>query len=315
MNIGWVGLGRMGFPMADKLLGAGYKLEIWNRTKAKAEPLAQRGGTIVESLTDLAGVDVLFTMVSTGKDVREVCFGTDGVFAESNKSVPKILVDCSSIGIDESKALRADLAKRGVAYVVASVSGNGACAKAGKLSSVASGPKDAFDKVKGLVEIFAPRGVFYVGDGELARICKIAHNVMLGVVIENLIEITLLAEKAGVSREAFLNFMNNSAMGSIFTKYKSPALVNLDWTPTFTPHLLLKDLDLGLKAGRELGVPMPVTASTRETVQMHIGAASLQNDPEGYLAKDFSALLETMAITSGIKLKSENVHVLSGLEV
>ena len=156
-------------------------------------------------------------------------------------------------------------------YVVASVSGNGNCVRAGKLSSVASGPEKAFQSVKPLIETFAPRGVYYVGDGDLARVCKIAHNVMLGVVIENLIEITLLAQKAGVSRAAFLEFMNNSVMGSIFTQYKTPALVNLDWTTTFTPKLLLKDLDLGLSAGHELGVPMPVTASTRETVQMHIG--------------------------------------------
>ena len=93
----------------------------------------------------------------------------------------------------------------------------------------------------------------YVGEGELARVCKIAHNVMLGVVIENLIEITLLANKMGVPRHAFLAFINNSVMGSMFTRYKSPALVNLDWTTTFTPELLRKDLDLGLELGREMG--------------------------------------------------------------
>ena len=102
---------------------------------------------------------------------------------------------------------------------------NGACVRAGKLSSVASGPKAAYDRVEDLIRVFAPRGVFYVGDGELARVCKIAHNVMLGVVIENLIEITLLAQKAGVPRHVFLEFMNNSVMGSIFTQYKTPALV------------------------------------------------------------------------------------------
>jgi 3-hydroxyisobutyrate dehydrogenase len=180
---------------------------------------------------------------------------------------------------------------------------------------VASGPEKAFQAVKPLVETFAPRGVYYVGDGDLARVCKIAHNVMLGVVIENLIEITLLAQKAGVSRAAFLEFMNNSVMGSIFTQYKSPALVNLDWSTTFTPKLLLKDLDLGLSAAHEFGVPMPVTASARETVQMHVGAATLQKDPEKYLAMDFGALLETMALTAGLTVSSENKEVLSGLEV
>ena len=276
MRVGWIGLGRMGFPMATRLLDGGYSLSIWNRTKSKAESLAKRGATLVNEPSDLAGVDVLFTMVATGDDVKEVCLGPNGVFGKGGAAKSTTLVECSSIGIDESSELRRELANRGVQYVVASVSGNGNCVRAGKLSSVASGPEKAFQSVKPLIETFAPRGVYYVGDGDLARVCKIAHNVMLGVVIENLIEITLLAQKAGVSRAAFLEFMNNSVMGSIFTQYKTPALVNLDWTTTFTPKLLLKDLDLGLSAGHELGVPMPVTASTRETVQMHIGSATLQ---------------------------------------
>jgi 3-hydroxyisobutyrate dehydrogenase len=153
-----------------------------------------------------------------------------------------------------------------------------------------------------------------VGEGELARICKIAHNVMLAVVIENLIEITLLANKMGVPRHAFLAFMNNSVMGSMFTAYKSPALVNLDWTTTFTPELLRKDLDLGLGLAREMDVPMPVTATTREALQTHFGAAMLQKNPAEYLGKDFAALMETMALAAGMKLTPENKPVPTGLE-
>ena len=315
MNVGWIGLGRMGYPMAERVLASGQALTVWNRTRSKAEPLAKKGAKLADKLEDLAGVDVLFTMVATGDDVREVCFGNTGVFADGRNRTPKLLVDCSSIGIDDSARLRGDLAVCGAEYVVASVSGNGGCVRVGKLSSVASGPKAAFDKVKPIVQAFAPRGVFYVGEADRARICKIAHNVMLGVVIENLIEITLLAEKFGVSRQAFLEFMNNSVMGSIFTQYKTPALVNLDWTTTFTSELLLKDFDLGLDAAHEMDVPMPVTAAARETVQMHIGAATLQPDPKKYLAADFGALLETMGLLAGMKLKSENADVKSGLEV
>jgi 3-hydroxyisobutyrate dehydrogenase len=137
---------------------------------------------------------------------------------------------------------------------------------------------------------------------------------MLGVVIENLCEITLLANKMGIPRHAFLAFMNNSVMGSMFTKYKSPALVNLDWTTTFTPELLRKDLDLGLELAREYDVPMPVTAATREVLQNHFGAARLKKNPEEYLAKDFAAMLETMAAASGMTLESENKQVPTGLE-
>jgi 3-hydroxyisobutyrate dehydrogenase len=153
-----------------------------------------------------------------------------------------------------------------------------------------------------------------VGEGELARVCKIAHNVMLAVVIENLIEITLLANKMGVPRHAFLAFMNNGVMGSMFTRYKAPALVNLDWTTTFTPELLRKDVDLGLALAREMDVPMPVTAATREVLQSHFGAATLKSNPEEYLQKDFAALMETMALAAGMKLASENKNVPTGLE-
>ena len=313
-KIGWIGIGRMGFPMAERLLKAGHKVAIWNRTRAKAEPLAGAGGRIVGQPTDLAEVDVLFSIVSTGKDLEEVLFGANGVVTGRSGKLPSIVIDCSTIGVEESAAIRRRLSEHGVAFVCAPVSGNAKVIKAGRLSAVVSGPEAACKTVMPLIEAFAPQGVSYVGEGELARICKIAHNVMLAVVIENLIEITLLTNKMGVPRHAFLAFLNNSVMGSMFTRYKSPALVNLDWTTTFTPELLRKDLDLGLELGREQDVPMPVTAAAREMLQTHFGAATLKPDPEGYLQKDFAALAETMALMAGMKLTSENKNVPTGLE-
>jgi 3-hydroxyisobutyrate dehydrogenase len=303
-KIGWIGMGRMGFPMAERLIKAGHDVSIWNRTRAKAEPLAKIGGKIVDRLADLKSVDVLFSIVATGADVQDVLYGKDGVTAGSGR-MPPVVVDCSTIAVEE--ALGAD-------FVAAPVSGNAKVIKAGQLSAVVSGAEGACKIAMPLVEIFAPRGVSYVGEGELARMCKIAHNVMLGVVIENLIEITLLTNKMGVPRHAFLAFLNNGVMGSMFTRYKSPALVNLDWTTTFTPELLRKDLDLGLELGREMDVPMPVTAATREVLQSHFGAAMLQKDPQDYLQKDFAALAETMALAAGMKLVSENKNVPTGLE-
>jgi len=302
----------MGFPMAERLLKAGYDVSIFNRTRAKAEPLAKCGGRIVDRPSDLAGVDVLFSIVSTGKDLEQVYFGPNG--ACTANQIPPIFIDCSTIAVAESAAIRAELDKRGAQYLCCPVSGNAKVINAGKLSAVASGPHAAFGVVEPMVKVFAPRGVSYVGEGELARICKIAHNVMLGVVIENLIEITLLTNKMGVPRHAFLAFLNNSVMGSMFTAYKSPALVNLDWTTTFTPELLRKDLDLGLELGREMDVPLPVTAATREMLQAHFGAATLKSDPTAYLAKDFAALMETMALAAGVTLTSEEKEVPTGLE-
>jgi 3-hydroxyisobutyrate dehydrogenase len=312
LKVGWIGMGRMGYAMAERLVKSGHDVSIWNRTRSKAEPLGKLGARVVDKPSDLGDVDVLFSIVSTGKDLKEVYFGPNG--AATGKKVPGVLVDCSTISVDVSTEIRAKLKQHGSDFVACPVSGNAKVIKAGRLSAVASGPEAAFRKVEDVIKVVAPHGVSYVGDGELARVCKIAHNVMLGVVIENLIEITLLVNKLGVPRHAFLAFLNNSVMGSTFTAYKSPALVNLDWTTTFTPELMRKDLDLGLELGRDNDVPMPVTAAAREMLQTHFGAATLKKDPEAYLQKDFAALMETMALASGMTLEPESVEVPTGLE-
>jgi 3-hydroxyisobutyrate dehydrogenase len=312
-RIGWIGTGRMGLPMAERLLKAGHKVSIFNRTMSKAQPLADHGANIVGKAAELADVDLLFSMVSTGKDLEEVYFGSEGVAAKGGK-LPSVFIDCSTIAVAESARLRSRLQAIGADYIAAPVSGNAKVIVAGKLSCVASGPVPAFRRAEPLLKVLAPGGVSFVGEGELARVCKIAHNVMLGVVIENLIEITLLCNKMGIPRHAFLAFLNSSVLGSMFTRYKTHALVNLDWTTTFTPELLRKDLDLGLELGRAQGVPMPVSATMREVLQTHFGAAGLKADPETYLAGDFAALLETMALSAGMKLESENTPVPSGLE-
>jgi 3-hydroxyisobutyrate dehydrogenase len=241
-------------------------------------------------------------MVSTGKDVKEVLFGPNGV--TSKGKAPKIVVDSTSISLEESAEIREKLAQKNVEFLAAPVSGNAKVIKAGKLTVVASGPQDAFDAVSPYLSAIG-QGVSYVGDGELSRIAKICHNVMLGVVIQNLCEITVLAEKAGMKRHAFLDFLNKSVMGSMFTTYKTPALANLDFHVTFTPELLRKDIDLGLNAGRNLGVPMPLTSLTRDIVQTLIG--------HGFTDQDFSTLLLLQAKASGMELEPENVEIGDGL--
>lgn len=301
-KLGWIGIGRMGYAMAQLLAKAGCDLSVWNRTRSKAEPLKEYGAKVVDKLTDLADCDIVFTMVSTGKDVKEVLYGKAGVMSAGK--APKIVVDSTSISIPESDEIRAELTKRGVKLLAAPVSGNAKVIKAGKLTVVCSGPQDAYDVVLPYLSSIGS-GVSYVGDGELSRIAKICHNVMLGVVIQNLCEITLLAQKAGMQRHAFLDFLNKSVMGSMFTRYKTPALVNLDFAVTFTPELLRKDLDLGLSAAKELGVPMPLASITRDQVQTLIG--------NGYTDQDFATLLLLAAKASGMDLTPENVKVGDGL--
>src|SRR5512134_180057 len=142
-KLGWIGIGRMGYAMAERLAKAGCDLSVWNRTRAKAEPLAKSGAKAVNALTDLAACDIVFTMVSTGKDVKEVLFGANGV--TSKGKAPKIVVDSTSISLEESAEIRKNLGEKGVKLLAAPVSGNAKVIKAGKLTVVASGPKDAFD--------------------------------------------------------------------------------------------------------------------------------------------------------------------------
>jgi 3-hydroxyisobutyrate dehydrogenase len=303
LSVGWIGAGRMGYEMAARLAKGGADVLVWNRTKEKAEPLKKYGAKIADTLPELAACDVVFCMVATWKDVKEVVTKMlEGKGAARAK--PKLLIECSSISLEGSAELREILNKHGIQYLAAPVSGNAKVIKAGKLSFVCSGPKKAFDQALPLLKSIAP-AASYVGEGELARIVKICHNVFLGVVIQSLCEITVLAQKAGVPRHAFLDFMNQSVMGSTFSRYKTPALVNLDFKVTFTPQLLRKDLDLGLDAGRRFEVPMPLASATRDLIQSLIG--------RGWTEEDFATLVLQQAQASGIKLKPENVEVGDGL--
>lgn len=301
-RIGWIGTGRMGFAMATRLLRAGCDVAVYNRTRSKAEPLAELGAAIVDSPAELADRDIVFTMVSGPTDLKAVICGVDGLL--SGDPTPRLLVDCSSVSDDGSNEVRQALAERGAAMLSSPVSGNAKVVTAGKLTLVVSGPAGSFDLAEPYLKAVG-RGVTYVGEGELARMVKICHNLLLGVVTQSLAEITVLAEKGGVPRHALLDFINNSVMGSMFTRYKSPAFVNLDWTPTFTPLLLRKDLDFGLAAAKELGVPMPVTQITRDLVEQVIKT--------GNTDCDFGILLKQQAEDSGIDLQPENVDVDDGL--
>ena len=302
-RIGWIGTGRMGYAMAERLASAGADLSVWNRTRSKAERLASRGAKIVATLPELASCGAVFCMVSTWDDVKQVVAGPGGLLSHPSRA-PKLFIDCSSISLEGSAELRAMLGQRGIAYLAAPVSGNAKVIRAGRLSFVCSGPKAAYETALPYLEMIAP-AASYVGEGELARIVKICHNVFLGVVTQSLAEITVLAEKAGVPRHAFLEFINQSVMGSTFSRYKTPAFVNLDFKVTFTPALLRKDLDLGLDAGRRYEVPMPLASLTRDIVQTLIG--------RGMSEEDFAQLLLLQAASSGVTLQAENVQVSDGL--
>jgi len=294
----------MGFNLAARLIDAGCDVAIYNRTRSKAEPLVRRGGKLVESPRELADRDIVFSMVAGDDDFRAVTTGEEGVLVQAG-AAPQILIDSTTISAGVSAEVRAAAEAVGTSLLAAPVSGNPNVVRAGKLTLVVSGPEEAWEVAQPYLQVLGA-GATYVGEGDAARLAKICHNLMLGVVAQSMAEITVLAEKGGLKRSDFLEFLNKSVMGSPFTRYKTPAFVNLDYHATFTPVLLRKDFDLGLKAARELGVPMPASALVHEIVQTMIGL--------GWADDDFAKLLELQARASGLELQSEGAEVSDGLE-
>ncbi|MFD9904019.1 NAD(P)-dependent oxidoreductase [Streptomyces sp. NPDC059063] len=292
-TVGWAGTGRMGFAMARRLADAGVDVAAWNRTADRAAPLAAHGATVVGSLAELRSRNVVFTMVADEHALTELLMGEGGLLADPAR-VPGTVVDCSTVSPGASQTLRHACAERGTAFLAAPVSGNAKVVAAGRLGIVVSGPRAAYERAEALLRIIG-RAVTYAGDGDSARLVKIAHNLVLGIVTQALAETAVLAEKGGVPRRAYLEFLNDSVLGSEFTRYKTPALVELDYTPTFTPVLLRKDFDLGLDAGRTLDVPLPLAAATAQLVQACVSS--------GRGAEDFAVLLDLQAAASGLALK------------
>jgi 3-hydroxyisobutyrate dehydrogenase len=301
-KVGWIGVGRMGYAIAARLLEGGVDLTLYNRTKSKAEPLIELGARVVDTPAELGDCDIVFTMVGGPQDVLDVTVEDGGVLSGAER--PAILVDATTIDPSTSAELSSRAAALGTAVLAAPVSGNPKVVSSGGLTVVSSGPKDAFDTVAPYLELFG-KGVTYVGEGDEARLVKICHNLMLGIVAQTMAETCALVGKAGVSRYDYLEFLNNSVMGSVFTRYKSPAYVNLDFKPTFTWPLLRKDLELGLQAGRELEVPLPASALVHQIIQEGIG--------RGMGEQDFAALVAKAYEESGQSIESENREVDDGL--
>jgi 3-hydroxyisobutyrate dehydrogenase len=296
LRLGWLGTGRMGSAMVRRLLARDCYVMVYNRTAAKAAPLVELGAQAAGSIPDLAGCDIVFTTLGTPEDLIEAVTGPAGLTAGS--AAPKIVVDSSAV-------VRARLAERGTSLLAAPVMGNPKVVESGQMTAAVSGPRDAFEAAEPYLAMLG-RGVTYVGEDELARIVKLCHNLFLGVVSATMAEVTILAQRCGITREAFLACLNSSVVGSQFTRYKTPAYVNLDFEPTFTSRLLRKDFDLGLAAAREHEVPMPVSATVHQLIEALVG--------HGYGDADFAAFIQQEAEAAGLTLESEHADVSDGLD-
>jgi 3-hydroxyisobutyrate dehydrogenase-like beta-hydroxyacid dehydrogenase len=290
----------MGHALVSRLLSAGHDVAVYNRTREKVLDLVDLGATIVDSVADLADRDIVFTMVAGSSDMEQV---VDALLSRPDVQ-PGLIVDSTTISPAAGERIRARAAERGTAMLAAPVSGNPKVAAAGRLTIAASGPLESWELARPYLDLLC-RKATYVGEGESARLVKVCHNLMLGVVAQCMAEISVLAEQGGVSRADLWEFMNDSVMGSMFTRYKTPAYVNLDFTPTFTPALLLKDFHLGFEAARETHVAMPVVAAAEQAVQLLEGVEGNE--------VDFAALIELVALGAGLKLESEHAEIDDGL--
>jgi 3-hydroxyisobutyrate dehydrogenase-like beta-hydroxyacid dehydrogenase len=290
----------MGHALVSRLLSAGHEVAVYNRTREKALDLVDLGATVVDSVAELAERDIVFTMVAGPADVEEV---VEALLSRAGVQ-PGLIVDSTTISPAAGERIRERAGDRGTQMLAAPVSGNPKVAAAGRLTIAASGPASAWEAARPYLELLC-RKATYVGEGESARLVKVCHNLMLGVVAQCMAEITVLAEKGGVTRADLWEFMNDSVMGSTFTRYKTPAYVNLDFKPTFTPALLLKDFHLGFEAAREAHVSMPVVAAAEQVVQLLEGIHG--NDV------DFAALIKLVAAGAGLELISEDAEIDDGL--
>jgi 3-hydroxyisobutyrate dehydrogenase-like beta-hydroxyacid dehydrogenase len=276
-TVGLIGLGNMGAAVAERLLDAGHALVLYNRTPEKAAPLAERGGTVAESPSALAAeVEVVLTSLADDDALESVA-------AEVVAAAPAgaVLVDLSTVSPDASARVAEEARRGGVAYVRAPVSGNPSVVRAGTLTFIVSGPDDAIDRVLPVLLAIGPT-VHRVGDGEQARVVKLAINLVIGGLAELMSEALVLGEAAGVSRQALLEVMGSSAAGAPFVKYKTEPLLRDDYSATFTTALMEKDVDLILETAREHDVELPVATQLKSLLRSAIEA--------GYGDHDFMAL-------------------------
>jgi 3-hydroxyisobutyrate dehydrogenase-like beta-hydroxyacid dehydrogenase len=289
-NLGYVGLGNMGGLMADRLMAKGHTVTGYNRTKAKAQWLIDRGMTWGESPRAVAEAsDATFVMVTNSAALDAVASGTDGLLA--GLGAGKLLIDMSTVSPAVSRALAAKVRDKGAAMVDAPVSGSVITLQQGKLSVLVGGEKSAFDRVKPLLDDVGPR-VTHVGENGLALSMKIAINLSLAVQMLAFSEGVLLAEKSGIARETAVDVMTHSVIGSPMVQYRGPMVLDMPDEAWFDVNMMQKDMLLALEMGRQLDVPLPTTAVTNEMLTAARGM--------GLAKKDFAVIFHVLARMAGV---------------
>jgi len=277
LTVGLIGLGNMGTAVAERVLAAGYPLLVYNRTPEKAYALVAGGASVAESPAEVASqVDVVLTSLADDEAFEAVA---QEVVAAARPGTA--LVDLSTVSPAASARIASKAEAASVAYLRAPVSGNPTVVRAGNLSFIVSGPHETLERVDLVIRAIGPT-VHHVGDGEQARIVKLAINLMIAGLAQLMSEALVLGEAAGVGRAELLEVMGSSAAGAPFVKYKREPLLRDDFSATFTTALMEKDIDLVLDAAEEVGVELPVAKQMKTLLRGAIEA--------GYADDDFIAL-------------------------
>jgi 3-hydroxyisobutyrate dehydrogenase-like beta-hydroxyacid dehydrogenase len=289
-KIGFVGLGVMGSQMVNRLLSKGHTVTGYNRTRAKAEWLVEKGMTWADSPRHVAGAsDYTFAMVTNAAAIQAITEGPDGVVA--GLKADKIFIDMSTISPTVSRALAAKVRAVGADMVDSPVSGSVITLQEGKLSVMVGGRKDTFEKIKPVLLDIGPK-VTHVGDNGLALSMKIAVNLSLAVQMLAFSEGVLLAEKSGIARQTAVDVLVNSAVASPMIKYRGPFVLKQPDEAWFDVNMMQKDMVLAMELGRQLDVPLPTTAVSNEFLTAARGM--------GWTKYDFACMFDVLARMSGI---------------
>lgn len=290
----WLGVGRMGEAMAERLLDSGVAVCAWNRTPARLAGLVARGATKVAK-PSVSDAPVAFSMLLDDAALDSAWQAGDGILAGT--CPPQVWVDCSTVSPGASQRAAAAAAHRGTDFVCAPVSGNPSSVRNGSLIFAASGPAAALRTVMPLLNMIGRR-THIVGSGHEARTVKLCVNMVLATLAQALAEALVLGEATGVRRSALMEFINDSAIGSPFTRYKTDAYVALDLAPAFTPEGQRKDIRLALQLAAENEVPLQLTSAT-EVAFSRLVASGLGSN------RDFASLILLAAQDAGLSITPE----------
>lgn len=288
-RIGWIGAGRMGVPMAGFLLQAGYPLAVYSRTAASRAKLVKLGAREASDVRDCVNdVQVVFSSVSDDAALRDIALGPNGVLA--NAAAGTVFAETSTVSSEVSELVALEAQRAGVSYLRMPISGNAASARKGDVTVMVSGPAAAWEKVQPLVEAFSKSQV-YLGDAEQARVMKLVVNALVVNLAQTIAEALALGSKAGLDWDVMLDTLAQSTLASPWLKIKIAALKKHDYEATMSARLILKDIDLMLAAARSHEVPMPLTANTRQLMQVLVG--------EGFGEEDYMAAVKLAARQAG----------------